>query len=57
MKTNLQILCSKLFNHSEKTCATPLQGWLKGVNSNILDPEKDMGNDGGSVPIYAFKSP
>jgi hypothetical protein len=31
-----------------------LQGWLKGVNSNILDPEKDMGNDGDSIPIYVF---
>ncbi|HRG39443.1 MAG TPA: hypothetical protein PK289_13000, partial [Bacteroidia bacterium] len=26
--------------------AYTLQGWLKGVNSDVLNPSKDMGNDG-----------
>jgi RHS repeat-associated protein len=32
--------------------AYTLQGWLRGVNSNVLDPNKDMGGDGkpGSPP-------
>jgi len=26
--------------------AYTLQGWIKGVNSNLLKPEDDMGSDG-----------
>ncbi len=26
--------------------AYTIQGWIKGVNSNLLNPNKDMGNDG-----------
>jgi RHS repeat-associated protein len=32
--------------------AYTLQGWLKGVNANELDPAKDMGADGGSGINY-----
>ncbi|HEY0067708.1 MAG TPA: RHS repeat-associated core domain-containing protein, partial [Flavisolibacter sp.] len=43
--------------------AYTLQGWLKGINSDVLDPAKDIGNDGmsgtlfGRVSrdVYAFK--
>ena len=38
--------------------AYTLQGWLKGVNANELDPAKDMGNDGLSnavaKDVFAF---
>jgi len=37
--------------------AYTLQGWMKGINSNALDPNKDIGKDGGTPnynPNYLF---
>ncbi len=36
--------------------AYTLQGWIKGTNSNALDPNKDMGKDGGPTTINAVNN-
>jgi RHS repeat-associated protein len=33
--------------------AYTLQGWLKGINGQFLDPSKDMGGDGSTRPTFA----
>lgn len=33
--------------------AYTLQGWLKGVNGDVLDPAAEMGGDGGAAGIYS----
>lgn len=34
--------------------AYTIQGWIKGVNSNILTPERDMGHDGLANGLHRF---
>lgn len=37
--------------------AYTIHGWLKGVNSSILKPDKDMGKDGLSSSVYVAGKP
>ncbi len=34
-----------------------IQGWLKGVNGNVLDDQVDMGNDGSLIDEYDANNP